>query len=194
MLEDLLLPLITVGLAELGDKTQLSLLLLSSRIESRLSLLLGVLCAFLIVDGVAVMAGSWATQLLPEIWLKVSSGAIFIILGALILLRDIRVKKGEKGVGERYGNAFLMGFTLIFLTEWGDKTQISSALLAAKYNPYMVFIGTMSALAALSMVAVYLGGEILSRINRRLMMRISGLIFMIIGIYMIFDLFPKIGL
>ncbi|MGC8849620.1 MAG: TMEM165/GDT1 family protein [Candidatus Bathyarchaeia archaeon] len=182
MLEDLLIPLITVGLAELGDKTQLSLLFLSSRIERRLSLILGVLSGFLVVDGVAVMAGSWATQLLPEFWLRLGSGAFFITLGVLILW-NIRVRKEEKGVGERYRNAFLMGFALIFPTEWGDKTQIISALLAAKYNPHMVFIGTMSALAALSMVAVYLGGKVFSRIDKGLIMRVSGLIFMIIGMY-----------
>ncbi|MEM3678108.1 MAG: TMEM165/GDT1 family protein [Candidatus Bathyarchaeia archaeon] len=186
LLEDLLIPLITVGLAELGDKTQLSLLLLSSRTESRSSLILGVLCAFLIVDGVAVMAGSWATQLLPEVWLKVSSGAIFIILGTLILRRDIGVKKAEEGAGKSHGNAFIMGFILIFLTEWGDKTQISSALLASRYNPYMVFISTTSVLAMLSIIAVYLGKGISSRIDRGLMMKMSGLIFIIIGIYIIF--------
>jgi len=54
MVQDILIPLIVTGLAEFGDKTQLSILLLSSRTKKHLHLLLGVVLAFLIVDGVAV--------------------------------------------------------------------------------------------------------------------------------------------
>jgi putative Ca2+/H+ antiporter (TMEM165/GDT1 family) len=185
LLSDLLIPLITVGLAELGDKTQLSLLILSSKTRNHSSLLLGVSSAFLLVDGVAIVAGSWVTQILPRLWLKAGSGIVFTILG-ILMLREIKAWKDGTGGGIKLGNAFLMGFSLIFLTEWGDKTQISSALLAAEYNPYMVLIGTMSALIALSMVTVYLGGRALTRIDRRSMMKISGIIFIIIGLYMVF--------
>jgi len=55
MIEDILVPLIVTGLAEFGDKTQLSILLLSLRTKKHLYLLLGVMLAFLIVDGVAVL-------------------------------------------------------------------------------------------------------------------------------------------
>lgn len=122
MLSDLLIPLITVGLAELGDKTQLSLLILSSKTRNHSSLLLGVSSAFLLVDGVAIVAGSWVTQILPRLWLKAGSGIVFTILGILMLmLREIKAWKDGTGGGIKLGNAFLIGFSLIFLTEWGDK-------------------------------------------------------------------------
>lgn len=65
MLEDLLIPFTVVGIAEMGDKTQLSMLLLSSKTKRRLPLLAGAALAFLIVDGIAVTAGSWVTTILP---------------------------------------------------------------------------------------------------------------------------------
>ena len=85
MLQDMWIPLIAVGLAELGDKTQLSILLLSLKMEKRLYLLFGVILAFLIVDGIAILAGDWITNIVPISSVKILSGAIFIIFGILIL-------------------------------------------------------------------------------------------------------------
>lgn len=86
LIPDLLIPLVTVGLAELGDKTQLSLVLLSSKTEKRLQLLLGVMLAFLIVDGIGILLGSWITNVVPESWLKTLSGITFLAFGLMTLL------------------------------------------------------------------------------------------------------------
>jgi putative Ca2+/H+ antiporter (TMEM165/GDT1 family) len=68
------------------------------------------------------------------------------------------------------------------MMEWGDKTQIASALFAAKYNPIMVLLGSMMALTALSVIAVYLGKIISSKVDSKLITRIAGIAFIIIGI------------
>ena len=81
MIADVLLPLIAVGLAELGDKTQLSILLLSSKTTKHLQLLLGVFLAFLAVDGVAVLVGSWVTDIVPINVLRIIAGSVFVIFG-----------------------------------------------------------------------------------------------------------------
>jgi len=52
---------------------------------------------------------------------------------------------------------FISAFSLIFLTEWGDKTQIAAALFATKFNALMVLVGTILALTILSVIAVYFG-------------------------------------
>jgi len=65
MIADILTALIAVGLAELGDKTQLSILLLSSKTKKHMHLLLGVILAFLTVDGAASLFGSWIMGLIP---------------------------------------------------------------------------------------------------------------------------------
>jgi putative Ca2+/H+ antiporter (TMEM165/GDT1 family) len=178
MLQGVLIPLIAVGLAEMGDKTQISILLLSSQTRDYLRLLLGVLLAFSIVDGAAILLGAWAGQLMPIGLLKLLSGAIFVAFGVLILKAD---QEEEKDVAPS-GNVFLSSFTLIFVSEWGDKTQVASAFFAAEYSPWAVFLGTMTALAALSLLAIYLGRYFGERLNRRLISRIAGAVFIIIGL------------
>jgi len=175
---DFLIPFITIGLAELGDKTQLSILLISSRTKKHLQLLLGVLIAFLIVDGLAVLIGSWVTGMVPVSFLKVSSAIVFIAFG-LLKLRD----DGVEGRSRLYsGSPFLSGFIMIAVTEWGDKTQIASGLLATRYSALMVLTGMMTALALLSIMAIWLGKSISRKIGKRTMARIAGVVFILIGI------------
>lgn len=80
MITDLLIPLITVGFAELRDKTQVSILVLSSKTTKHPYLLLGVILAFLIVDGIAVLVGGFITTIISTNLLKVVSGSLFIFL------------------------------------------------------------------------------------------------------------------
>lgn len=178
MITDILAPLIAVGLAELGDKTQLSILLLSSKTEKHLQLLIGVMLAFFLVDGFAVLVGSWITNVIPLDLLKILSGLLFIAFGILILRNEV-----ESEENRLYSkNPFLSAFLLVFITEWGDKTQLAAALFATKYDPLMVLVGTMTALAILSIMAIYLGRYIATRIDRRLMTRIAGMVFILMGL------------
>lgn len=177
------MPLVIVGIAELGDKTQLSILLLSIRTQRHLPLLLGVSLAFLIVDGAAIIIGSCATSFLPMTPVKIGSGIVFILCG-LFTLRS----KLEQGDDKSYsGNPFLAGFGLILLTEWGDKTQIMAGLFATQYNPLWVLLGTMLALMLLSIMAIYLGRFLGNRLNKSLLSRIAGSIFIIIGLVIIIE-------
>ena len=178
MLVDIIVPLITVGLAELGDKTQLSILVMSSKTREHLQLLLGILLAFLVVDGFAVLFGSWITNIIPFKLLKIAAGMIFIAFGAMKLgIND--TKKSRTEPSSR--SAFLSGFGLIFLTEWGDKTQIAAALLATKYNAIMVLAGTMAALILLSAIAIYLGKFISNRVKSKTLTRAAGGVFILVG-------------
>ena len=185
-LNEIIIPLIAIGLAEMGDKTQLSVILLSSRTREYIPLLAGVMLAFLITDGFAILIGSWMTGIIPLDLLKLISGGVFILFGALILRGDQKEAEEERGLSS--GNALLSGFSLIFLSEWGDKTQIASALFATEYNPIMVFIGVMAALFILSVMAIYLGQIISQKVDRKLVSRIAGTLFLIIGTAIILSL------
>ncbi|MBS7622767.1 TMEM165/GDT1 family protein [Candidatus Bathyarchaeota archaeon] len=178
MVPDILIPLVTALLAELGDKTQISILFLSSEKRRRLHLLLGVLVAFLVVDGFAVLVGSQVMVLAPLNVLRVLSLVIFVVFGVL-KFRD----RGVEGSSLSYsGNPFLSGFILVGVAEWGDKTQIASGLLAAKYDALMVLIGTMTGLGLISTVMIWLGGSILSKIDRRIMTKVAGATLILVGI------------
>jgi putative Ca2+/H+ antiporter (TMEM165/GDT1 family) len=179
MLEDIFIPFIAVGLAEFGDKTQLLILIMSSRVKNRIYLLLGISLAFLIVDGLAVIAGEWITNMVPINVIKIISGLVFIIFGMLIFK-----EKGDEEVVERdyFKNPFYLGFMMIFLSEWGDKTQIAAGLFAIKYNGLMVLFGVVLALVLLSIMAIYLGKFIADRVDRGVISKISGVLFIAIGI------------
>lgn len=178
MLQDLLVPMVAVGLAEIGDKTQLSVLLLSSRTRDYTQLLLGVMLAFLLADGIAILAGAWLASIVPLYPVKLVAGAAFAIFGILMIFA-----KDEEGESDKSNNnAFISGFSMVFLSEWGDKTQIASALFATEYNPWMVLIGVMTSLTVLSVMAIYLGRFISGRIDRRVITKAAGAVFIMIGL------------
>lgn len=166
----------------MGDKTQLSIILLSSKTKNHINLLLGVLLAFLIVDGVAIIAGSWVTSIVPVQIVKIVSGVLFIVFGIVMLIRKEKEVESKK----TFTNAFVSGFLLIFLAEWGDKTQIASGIFGTQYDALMVLCGTILALTFVSIIAVYFGKIIGDRINKKLMTRVAAIIFIILGIVFFF--------
>lgn len=178
MIIDFLITFLTIGIAELGDKTQLSILLISSKVKDHFRLLLGVILAFLIVDGAAVLLGAWVTTLVPLYIIKIVSGTVFILFGLVILLSK---KVGGDGSSINKG-AFFSGFALIFFSEWGDKTQIAAGLTATTRGAAAVFLGTMAALTVVSIFAVYLGRLVSERLDRKLISRLAGVLFILIGI------------
>lgn len=180
MISDILIPLGTVAIAELGDKTQIAILLLSSKTKKHLHLLLGVILAFLIVDGAAILVGSYAMNIISIKLLKILSGGIFIIYGTLLLILKEREDDNKNRLYS--ANPFLSGFGLILITEWGDKTQIAAGLFATQYKPWFVLIGTIAALTILSIMAVYLGKFISEKIDKKKITRSAGIIFLLIGI------------
>ncbi|PIN77276.1 hypothetical protein COV16_06960 [Candidatus Woesearchaeota archaeon CG10_big_fil_rev_8_21_14_0_10_34_8] len=177
MLLDFLIPFIVIGLSELGDKTQLAILFLASKTKQHLRLLLGVLLAFIIADGLAIVFGDIITNIIPISYIKIGSGIIFIIFGIITL-------NNHKDDNEKYktGSPFITGFTLILISEMGDKSQITAGLFAAQYNPWLVFFGVISALFILSLIAVYIGKLFFKKINTKTLSIIAGIMFIIIGI------------
>lgn len=182
MLEDLLIPLIIVGLSEFGDKTQILILLLSAKIEKRLQFLAGIMLAFLITDGIAILIGVWVTTVVPILYLKVISGIIFIIFGIIILIS----KEEEIKSKYYYKKPFVLGFIIIMISEWGDKTQIAAGLFATQYNGYLVLLGVMISLTLLSLMAIYLGKYISEKFESRMITIVSGISFIVIGVMFFF--------
>ena len=156
--------------------------MLSSKTKKHVYLLIGVILAFLIVDGIAIITGSWIASAIPIQIVKITSGVLFIIFGLVMLIRKEKEVESKKF----YDNAFISGFFLILLAEWGDKTQIASGLFGTQYNAVMVLCGTMIALTLVSILAVYFGKIIGERINKKILTRFAAVIFIIIGIVFFF--------
>lgn len=182
MLSDFLIPFTAIGLAELGDKTQLAVLLLATRTTKHAALAAGVMTAFVAVDGLAVILGSAAGMLIPLNVIRILAGILFIIFG-MVMLRGESEAEEEKEIGMK--SPFITGFMVILISEMGDKTQIAAGLFAAKYSPVAVFAGTIAALAVLSVLAIWAGGFLSKKINQKLLSRIAGILFVTIGAVML---------
>jgi putative Ca2+/H+ antiporter (TMEM165/GDT1 family) len=178
-MESFWIPFFAIALAELGDKTQLAIMLLASENRRRLPLFWGTLLAFFIVDGSAIFAGSWIIKWVPLTAVKIISGILFIVFG-ILMLRS--VPDTEATAGSKNNHPFWAGFGAIFFAEWGDKTQIASGLFAARYFWPGVLAGALSALALLSLLAIYAGGWISRHVPPQLLKRIAGTLFILLGL------------
>ena len=79
MIQDILLPFLLIGLAELGDKTQLAVLVLSTKTRRYTSLLAGVMLAFALTDGIAILFGNYIAQKVPLDYVRIGAGSMFIL-------------------------------------------------------------------------------------------------------------------
>jgi putative Ca2+/H+ antiporter (TMEM165/GDT1 family) len=159
MLSDLFIPFFSILLAEFGDKTQIAVISLSSKTKKHIVLFLGVISAFFIVDGLAVIFGDLLIKNLPVFYIKLFSGVLFILFGLFGLFFNNEEDKNEKL--NKLKHPFFTPFFLILLAEFGDKSQIATTLFATMYNPILVFAGVMSALSFLSFLAIIFGKYLL---------------------------------
>ncbi len=176
-----IIPFLTILLAEFLDKSQLSLLLLASRTKKHVQLLIGSFSAFILLDGSAVFLGSYLTTLLPLQSIRLFAGLLFILFGVLSFFLHTDETSKLKSIG----NPLLTSFSLIALSELGDKTQLAAAAFSTKYEVFSVFLAVMTAQLILAIIAIYFGKFIGTKINKKVLHLISGLLFMILGIVFI---------
>ena len=169
-----------VALAEMGDKTQLLALMLAARYRSHLPIVLGIAFATLANHALAAAFGGWLASLAgPEAmrWILALS---FVAMGAWVLIPDKADEVGERGL--RLG-VFGTTFVAFFLVEIGDKTQIATVALAARYAAFAaVVIGTTTGMLVANVPAVYLGNKMLRRVPLRLLQRIAAATFVVLGV------------
>lgn len=181
-LRALLTPFILIFLAELGDKTQICAIVLSSK-GSASSVFLGAMAAFLMVDGLSALLGGELLVLMPPRVLGLITGLVFIFLGLISLLY-----KSERALCEKSGKTLIQAFSLISLMEVGDKTQISSTLLAAKLgNPIFTLTGIMLAFATVTGIGVLLGYKILRFMPEKHLRIIASIVFTLFGLLFILE-------
>lgn len=181
---DFFIPFATIGIAEFLDKSQIAVMFLAAHTRHHSKLLLGVMLAFIVVDGLAILAGSTITAVIPENIVKTIAALTFFVFGTLILLLRDKHKVMKEKIGK---SVFISGFTLIFFAEWGDKTQIASAVFASRYQPVLTFLGIMCALFLLTVAAIYFGKILTKKINEHVLRKLAGIIFFILGAIFLFS-------
>jgi Ca2+/H+ antiporter, TMEM165/GDT1 family len=166
-----------ISLAELGDKSQLVCMTLAAR-HRHWPVILGAASAFIILNTLAVLFGAGVAAWVPE---RAMAGAVAVLF-ALFGLHALRAKEDEEAdvVEERPGHGiFFTTLTLIFLAEFGDKTQLAVAGLAGSMASLPVWIGATVALVLVSILGVWAGRTLLQRLPIVWLHRLGGVIFLV---------------
>jgi Ca2+/H+ antiporter, TMEM165/GDT1 family len=169
-----------VALAEIGDKTQLLVLVLSARYRRSLPIVLGILVGTLANHTLAAVFGAWLVETLGEDTMRWITAAAFFAMAAWTLVPD-RLEEGEPKP-PRFG---VFGATLgaIFLLEMADKTQIATVTLAARYDAVLpVVAGTTLGMMLANVPAVYLGERALKYLSLTVMRQVAAGTFALLGL------------
>lgn len=171
------------ALAEMGDKTQLLAIMLAARFRKPVPIVLGILAATLANHAIAAWLGAGAAAWLQGAGFQYLIAASFIAMGLWTLVPD-RLDEGDPKPA-RFG-AFLTTLVCFFLVEIGDKTQIATIALGARFHDVLaVTAGTTLGMMLANVPAVFLGDALLKRIPLRLVHGIAAALFIAIGAIML---------
>jgi putative Ca2+/H+ antiporter (TMEM165/GDT1 family) len=148
-----------VALAEIGDKTQLLSFVLAARLRKPWPIILGILVATLANHALAGSLGVWLARLLPDGWLAWIVGLTFIGFGLWALWPD----KLDQDLAVHPAGAFVTTTIAFFLAEMGDKTQLATVALGARFESLVAVVtGTTLGMMIANVPAVLIG-ETLAR-------------------------------
>ena len=163
----------------MGDKTQLLALLLTVKFKKPWTILAGVLVATIFNHGLAAWGGSWLSTQFSQETLKWTLASSFFIFACWILIPD----KEEKWERKKYFGAFLTTVIAFFIAEMGDKTQLATIALAAKYtNITTVTIGSTFGMMASNGLAIFFGNQLLKKIPLKWIRIFASLLFFLFGV------------
>lgn len=173
-----------VALAEMGDKTQLLSLMLAARYPKQaLAVIGGIFIATIANHACAAFLGQWLTTLMsPEI-LKWALSLSFLGIGLWLLVPDHIDDAAGSKVADRPFQVFILTVGLFFLAEMGDKTQIATIALGARYADVVsVTVGTTLGMMLANAPAVWIGQRFTSRMPIRWVHAVAAITFIAIGV------------
>ncbi len=150
-----------VAIAEIGDKTQLLAIILAARFRRPVPILLGIFCATILNHAAAAALGVVVAEFLKGPLFQAAVGASFLGMALWALVPD---KEDDGAAARTTGSVFLTTLVAFFLVEIGDKTQIATTLLGARFHDVLtVAAGTTLGMMAANTPAVLLG-EVATRL------------------------------
>jgi putative Ca2+/H+ antiporter (TMEM165/GDT1 family) len=173
-----------VALAEMGDKTQLLSLMLAARYPKQaLAIIGGILIATIANHACAALLGHWLTTFMSPDLLKWILGLSFLGIGLWLLVPDHIDDAAGSKVADRAFQVFALTVGLFFLAEMGDKTQIATIALGAKYSDvFSVTVGTTLGMMLANAPAVWIGQKFTKRMPIKWVHAVAAVTFIAIGI------------
>jgi putative Ca2+/H+ antiporter (TMEM165/GDT1 family) len=173
-----------VALAEMGDKTQLLSLMLAARYPKQaLAIIGGIFIATIANHACAAFLGHWLTSFMSPDLLKWILGLSFVGIGLWLLVPDHIDDAEDSKVADRAFQVFLLTIGLFFVAEMGDKTQIATIALGAKYSDVLsVTAGTTLGMMLANAPAVWIGQKFTKRMPIKWVHAVAAITFISIGI------------
>lgn len=186
-MEAFLISTVVVALGEIGDKTQLLAIVLAATFRRPWPIVAGILVATLANHAAAGAVGGWVAAMLGPQVLRWVIGLSFLAMAVWMLVPD-KIDADEARRPTRFG---VFGTTVVafFLAEMGDKTQIATVALAARYTDVVqVVLGTTLGMMLANVPAVFLGEKIAQKVSMRLVHGIAAALFAVLGVLTLLDI------
>lgn len=178
-MEALFFSTVIVALAEMGDKTQLLSFVLAAKLKRRVPIILGIFFATLANHFLAGYVGTWLASLVSPQTLKWIVAISFFAFGLWALKPD-KLEENRNLMGS---GVFLTTLIAFFLVEMGDKTQLATVALAARYDSLVaVVMGTTLGMMIANVPAVWIGQALADRVNMRVMRWVAAALFVLLGV------------
>jgi Ca2+/H+ antiporter, TMEM165/GDT1 family len=171
-----------VGLAEIGDKTQLLSLVLAARYRKPIPIILGVFAATIINHGASGALGAWLASVLSPGILNWAVVASFAVMAVWILIPD-KLDDADAVLTKNSMGVFGTTALTFFLAEMGDKTQIVTIALAARFHEFFgVVAGTTLGMMLANVPVIYLGHRFADRLPTKAVHILAAIIFVVLGV------------
>jgi len=173
-----------VALAEIGDKTQLLAIVLATRFKKPLPIIAGIFAATVANHFLAALVGSQVASILDGEWFRYLVAVSFIVMAAWTLVPD-KLDEDPEDKPARFG-ASVATTIAFFLVEMGDKTQIATVALGARFHDVVpVTMGTTLGMMIANVPAVFLGHELLKHVPLKTVRLVAAGLFLVIGLWVI---------
>jgi len=173
-----------VAIAEIGDKTQLLALMLAARYRKPIPIILGIFCATLANHALAAWVGAEVAAWIGADAMRWVLAVTFIVMAGWCLIPD---KADDGPQAARQAGAFLATLVAFFLVEIGDKTQIATVALAARFNSLIaVTAGTTVGMLLANVPVVLFGDAIAKRLPLKWVRAAAAILFLLLGLAAIF--------
>lgn len=153
---------VAVAIAEIGDKTQLLSLFLVARYAQRLPIILGIFVATILNHALSALLGAWVAKWIPEQWLPWILAVSFVAIALWLLIPDKDDSESSRFLGM---GAFMATTVMFFVAEIGDKTQVATVVLAARYpETFWVIMGTTVGMLLANIPVIMAGKWLMDRL------------------------------
>lgn len=184
--EAFLLALTLTAISELGDKTQFASLALVAHFKRPMTVLAGCLLGILIIDGFTAYLGEALYYLLDHRVLRFASATVFITLAFIVAFQKAESKPDVKKRG--FSTPILTSMLTIMLLEFGDKTQLTTALLSARFGEALpVIAGVLLAILLILGLTISIGKKLIERLPICIIKRLTVLAYVLGGVVLLIE-------